>query len=103
MDKFFRMPETCDQCGQKFELEPAFYYGAMYVSYGVGIAWMVSVFVAFMVLYPSFSIHVYMVSSILSLLVLTPFFFKFSRAVWINLFVKYDKDALESFKKKATE
>lgn len=99
MEKFFRMPEYCSKCGQKFELEPAFYYGAMYVSYGVGIAWMVSVFVAFMVLYPSFSINLYMLSAVLSLIALTPFFFKFSRAVWINFFVSYDKNAIEDFNK----
>jgi len=99
MDKFFSMPETCDKCGQKFELDPGFYYGAMYVSYGVGIAWMVSVFVAFMVLYPSFSLNVYMLVSVLSLIGLTPIFFKLSRAVWINFFVKYDKSAIEDFQK----
>ena len=98
IDKFFKMPETCPTCGQKTELEPAFYYGAMYVSYGVGIAWMVSLFVALMVLYPDFSTDFYLVLAIGSLVGLTPVFFKFSRVVWINFFVDYDKNAVGEFK-----
>src|ERR1035437_5136028 len=31
--KFDKMPEKCPVCGQLFELEIGFYWGAMYVSY----------------------------------------------------------------------
>ncbi|MBD81348.1 MAG: DUF983 domain-containing protein [Crocinitomicaceae bacterium] len=90
---FFEMPKSCSNCGQKFELEPAFYYGAMYVSYAVGIAYMVSVFVALMVLYPDFSLILYLILAVGGMLVLTPIFFRVSRSIWINFFVSYDKEA----------
>ena len=94
---FFDMPKTCPNCGQRFELEPAFYYGAMYVSYAVGVAWFVSVFVALAVLYPNYSIELYLVLAIGGMLALTPFFFKLSRSIWINLFVHYeDPDQINS-------
>ena len=30
--------ETCPNCGRKILIEPGFYYGAMYVSYALGVA-----------------------------------------------------------------
>ena len=35
---FFDMPKKCSECGQDFEIETGFYYGAMYVSYALTIA-----------------------------------------------------------------
>ncbi|MEO1033304.1 hypothetical protein [Winogradskyella sp.] len=32
------MNKTCDKCGYKFEKEPGFFFGAMYVSYALGVA-----------------------------------------------------------------
>ena len=50
---FPRMHERCPACGLKFEREPGYFLGAMYVSYGLGIGiigsrfaiWPVSIFV----------------------------------------------------------
>lgn len=33
----FEMNATCPVCGHRFEREPGFFQGAMYVSYGLGI------------------------------------------------------------------
>ncbi len=33
-----KVKEYCPKCGLKYSIEPAFYTGSMYVSYGVGIA-----------------------------------------------------------------
>lgn len=92
--KLFDMPERCQKCGQKFLLEPGFYYGSMYVSYGLSIAYLVSVYVAMTVLYPTFNVTEYLVLAVGSLFVLTPYFFKLSRAIWINMFVAFDKNAV---------
>ena len=40
-----KMNETCSQCGTRYKIEPSFFYGAMYVSYGVGIAFAVAAFI----------------------------------------------------------
>ena len=32
------MYKTCQNCGYKFEREPGFFFGAMYVSYALGVA-----------------------------------------------------------------
>ena len=39
------MNERCSKCNTKYRIEPSFFYGAMYVSYAVGIAFAVAAFV----------------------------------------------------------
>jgi uncharacterized protein (DUF983 family) len=38
LGEMMKMPEQCPVCGQKMELEPGFYYGTGYVSYGLSVA-----------------------------------------------------------------
>jgi uncharacterized protein (DUF983 family) len=45
LSELMDMHETCSNCGTKYKIEPSFFYGAMYVSYGVGIAFAVAAFV----------------------------------------------------------
>jgi uncharacterized protein (DUF983 family) len=40
-----KMNENCGHCGLKYQLEPSFFYGAMYVSYGVNVAIGIGAFV----------------------------------------------------------
>ncbi|MFK7747596.1 MAG: DUF983 domain-containing protein, partial [Kordia sp.] len=40
-----KMHETCSHCGTRYKIEPSFFYGAMYVSYGVGIGFAFAAFV----------------------------------------------------------
>jgi hypothetical protein len=35
LGKFTEMNETCSVCGLRFEIEPGFFWGAMYVSYAI--------------------------------------------------------------------
>ena len=86
MDK---MPDNCPVCNQKYWPEPGFYYGAMYVSYALTIAISVSVFVV-MWLLSCFNVIPYLITNSLIILILFPPVFRFSRAVWVNFFIKYD-------------
>ena len=97
LSKIFDMPERCSKCGQKIEMEPGFFYGAMYVSYGLSVAYLVSVFVAMYVLMDDFTTTQYLVVGVGSLFILTPYFFRLARAIWINFFVKYDPNAPEKW------
>lgn len=85
----FDMHEKCPNCGQKFTPEPGYYYGAMYVSYGLGVAFFVAVWVAVLVLAPN--LNPYLVVSIIAigLILLAPASFRFSRKIWINMFIHY--------------
>lgn len=99
LNKLYSMPRRCEKCDQRFELEPGFYFGGMYVSYALSIAWLVAVFVAMLVLYPSFNVNEYLLIGLGSLILLGPLIFKLSRAVYINFFVNYDPEALRKNKK----
>ncbi len=45
LSKVLDMHENCSHCGLKYQLEPSFFYGAMYVSYALNVALGVAVFV----------------------------------------------------------
>ncbi|MGJ8664753.1 MAG: DUF983 domain-containing protein [Patiriisocius sp.] len=84
------MHERCPHCNTKFKIEPSFFYGAMYVSYGVGIAFATAAFTISygmleLGLTPTFIII------IATLIVFLPIITRISRNIWINFFFKYDK------------
>ena len=91
LSKLGQMKKCCDKCGQAYEPETGFYYGAMYVSYGLGIALM---FVPAYILYLLFDISFgWLLAFVLAVYVLTfPLVFRWSRNIWLNIFVKYDAE-----------
>jgi len=80
----------CSQCNTKYRLEPSFFYGSMYVSYGVGIAFAVAAFVISYLILDS-SLNITFLSIIGTLVVFAPIIMRLSRNIWINLFIHYDK------------
>ena len=85
------MKKKCDCCGQSYEPETGFYYGAMYVSYGLGVAVMV---VPAMLMYLIFDLGF---GPLLTFVITTyivgfPLFFRYSRNIWLNLFVGFDRE-----------
>ncbi len=81
----------CEQCGHKFEIENGFFYGAMYVSYGISVAIGVSIFMALYVLWPSLPYYYSIFFIIAGIIVFMPIPFRLSRMVWMNLFAGYGK------------
>jgi uncharacterized protein (DUF983 family) len=89
---FMKMHERCQVCGQPYDPEPGYYFGAMYVSYAVNVAVMVAVWIASMILFSNdLNIWWVVLATIIAGLILTPWTFRFSRLGWINFFVKYDR------------
>lgn len=88
---FFDMPDACPVCQQDFLVEPGFYYGAMYVSYGLTIAVTVAVYVV-MAIFDVFSIVGFLIADVVTLLVTLPYIFKVSRTFWLALIVKPVKE-----------
>ncbi|GGG32301.1 DUF983 domain-containing protein [Bizionia arctica] len=90
-----RMNETCSHCGTKYQIEPSFFYGSMYVSYGVGIAFAVAAFIISHVFLGS-SLMTGFIAIIGALIVFAPIIMRISRNIWINLFMHYDKDSVKN-------
>jgi len=86
----FFMHERCRVCGTKYKIEPSFFFGAMYVSYGVGIAFAMAAFVI-TYFFLETSLNVIFGSIIGTLVVFFPVILRISRNIWINLFIHYDK------------
>lgn|SRR5690606_17820656 len=90
LPEILNMHERCSHCGTKYKIEPSFFYGAMYVSYSVGIAFAVAAFVISFFIFNA-SIHMIFISIIGTLIVFFPIILRLSRNIWINLFMSYDK------------
>ncbi|MFV8359423.1 DUF983 domain-containing protein [Flavobacterium sp. LS1P3] len=88
-NKILKMHENCSHCGLRYQIEPSFFYGAMYVSYGLNVAVGIAVFIVSFVIFGS-SLKVAFIAIIASLIVLFPFVLRWSRNIYINMFVSYD-------------
>jgi uncharacterized protein (DUF983 family) len=91
--RIFKMHENCSHCGTRYKIEPSFFFGAMYVSYGVGIAFSVAAFVI-SYLFLGSTIKVSFISIIGTLLFFMPIIMRLSRNIWINIFIHYDKNTI---------
>lgn len=85
-----KMHERCSNCNSKYKIEPSFFYGSMYVSYGVGIAFAVAAFVISFFFIGVDKFFAFM-SIVGTLIVFLPIILRLSRNIWINLFMNYDK------------
>jgi len=85
------MPEHCSCCGQPMEPEPGFYYGAMYMSYALYAALFVPAFLA--TVFFNLPYKEFLILFIVVIVVISPYIFRLSRAVYLYMFVRYDKEA----------
>ena len=86
-----KMHERCSNCNIKYKIEPSFFYGSMYVSYAVGIAFAVAAFIISFI-FMGANINTTFISIIITLIVFLPVISRLSRNIWINLSLKYDKN-----------
>lgn len=90
LPEILKMHERCSNCNFKYRIEPAFFFGSMYVSYGVGIAFSVAAFVI-SYLFLGSSLRTAFIAIVGTLIVFGPIIMRVSRNIWINMFVHYDK------------
>ncbi|MBI3221475.1 MAG: DUF983 domain-containing protein [Bacteroidetes bacterium] len=86
------MPQRCSHCGLRYEQEPSFYSGAMYVSYALQVALFATVYVALRVLFNP-QMEVYLYAIIVTVLLLIPVTLRLSRAIYINFFFSYKEES----------
>jgi uncharacterized protein (DUF983 family) len=89
--KTLKMQEYCGHCKLKYMIEPNFFFGAMYVSYGVSIAIGVALFIIVKLLF-EFTLDFTFITISIGLLLLMPVVARVSRNIYINFFVNFDKD-----------
>jgi uncharacterized protein (DUF983 family) len=97
LNRVFKMHERCGHCGTKYKIEPSFFYGAMYVSYAVGIAFAIAAFVVAYLLFETSLLGSFF-AIVGTLVVFMPVIMRLSRNIWINLFFSYKKDAAQNYR-----
>lgn len=89
-----RTNEFCPHCGVRFEVEPGYFYAAMYVSYAMNVSETVAMgILTYMFSGGSESAGLYILVLLLGTLVLAPFNFRYSRLILLYLMspkLKYD-------------
>ena len=83
----YKMHERCSHCNTKYDMEPSFFYGAMYVSYGLNVA--IGILTFIIVFQFDRNILTLFISIILVLILSFPLVMRWSRNIYINMFVSY--------------
>jgi uncharacterized protein (DUF983 family) len=90
LKNFNKVKERCPQCHLKYSIEPSFYYGSMYVSYGVGIAVAVAVYVLTLILGLKMGPLPLFIAIVATLVITMPYIAAISKSIWANIFFKFD-------------
>ncbi len=94
LSETLKMHETCSQCETRYKIEPSFFYGAMYVSYAVGIAFAAVAFVISFLILKS-SLTTAFIAIVATMIFCLPIILRLSRNIWINMFMHYDKNLVK--------
>jgi len=92
--KFGKIEEKCSFCKFIYEMEQGFWYGAMYISYAFGV--FISIPIVILLLLKT-NLEIFQITGVIFcvLFVLSPVLFRYSRSVWLHIFVRYDRDLAE--------
>lgn len=92
--------ETCSHCGMRFEIEPGYFYGAMYVSYVFVVGEMLIIgLLTYLITGNDKSPWLYINTVLISILLLTPINYRYSKILLLHLltpkikyYPEYDTD-----------
>ena len=94
-----KMVERCSVCGQRTEIEPGFFQGTGYVSYGLTVGFSLVTF-AIWVLTTGYTLHDkeifwWLPINIFFLIILQPWIMRLSRVIWLTAFFHSDDEFFE--------
>ena len=84
-----QMHYKCDVCGQKFEPETGFYYGAMFISY-LFVAFLSFLIVGISIFVLGIQVELSFGILLIILAIIYVWNLRFTRSLWIHLVIKYD-------------
>ncbi|KAA6436678.1 DUF983 domain-containing protein [Dyadobacter flavalbus] len=88
------MPKHCPVCDQDFMIEPGFYIGALWTSFPIVILIM-AVLSVILLVYFRMDLNWFFVTITVILFLLQPVIIRLGRAIWIHIFVDYEKTFTE--------
>ena len=87
------MYETCPHCGLRYEVEPGYFVGAMFVSYAIsgGVALVLSFLLYYLGNDPDGWVYATVV--IVAIILIVPINFRLSRVIWLHYVagIRYEK------------
>ena len=82
--------KNCPKCDLKYSPEPGFYFGALFVSYALGVALFVTFWVAFNLFFEDMAVGLQILIIVIASIVTAPYFYSLSKIIWANMFMKYN-------------
>jgi uncharacterized protein (DUF983 family) len=86
VSKFVKFYQICKVCQLRFDREPGFFYGAMYISYAMIVAMVTTTWFILYFVFRDPVFEVYVISIIVLNIVLLPMFFRYSRVLYLYAF-----------------
>ncbi len=86
--KPLEMNENCGHCGQKYEIEPGFWLGALWTSYPMVVLIEIP-FIFYAISTPEISLFAMFTCMIAIFIMLFPVVTRLGRSIWAHLFIKY--------------
>jgi len=83
------MPKNCPTCWQKYEPEPGFYYGAMFISYIISSFIFLSL-AAVCIIYWGLTVNQTFILIIFLAIIGYLWLLRISRSIWIHFIVRFD-------------
>lgn len=90
-----KMNKNCPHCGFYFEIEPGYFYVAMFVSYALNVALMVTLGVSTWLISRSGNPWVYLGIMLLPMLAVSPLTYRYSRIIllyWLTPGIHFDPE-----------
>ncbi len=88
-----KMYQNCPKCNYKYEIEPGYFYAAMYVGYVFNVALAIGVSIlTYLVTHEEHSPWIYVVTVLIASILFSPINFRYSRVIllyWLSPNVKY--------------
>ena len=88
--KVTQLYDNCPKCNLRYMLEPSFFYGAMYVNYGITVALSILTFLIASLVFNLKLLQAF-ATIFITLIVLAPVNLRLARIIWLHMFVKYEK------------
>ena len=86
--KVNKIEKKCSKCDLKYMIEPAFYFGALYVSYGITVAICIVTFIISKIIFDLALLSSF-IAVFIVLILFIPVNLRLSRILWINMFINY--------------
>lgn len=96
---FGKMHDKCQICEHKFDKEPGFFFGAMYVSYGLNVAEGIATFIICQFFFASFFDRMMVPILLVVIILLSGFNYTLSRVIWIYFFTQKGQSLTQQAKK----